>query len=108
MPAPPRQRVVPPGKHLLHPLHDPGQRKPVLGPDIKANPAGLNTEAPDLEGETEHGFPEDLVKKGGGFWPAEEGFPVVDIGARFIPDVPGKFTCLSHTLLWERNPVLLY
>jgi hypothetical protein len=49
MPAPPRQRIIPPGENFLHPLHDPRQRQPVFGFDKKADPVSLNTEAPDLE-----------------------------------------------------------
>jgi hypothetical protein len=92
VPAPPGQRVVPLGKHLLHPLHNSRQLKPVLGLDVKANPVSLNTEAPDLEGEAEHGFPEHPVEKGGAFWLAKEGLPVVDAGAHFIPNTLGKLT----------------
>jgi hypothetical protein len=92
MPAPPGQRIVPLGKHLFHPLHNGRKRKPVLGLDVKANPVGLDTEASDLEGETEHGFPKDPYEKGGGPGPAEDGLPVIDAGVNLIPNALGKLT----------------
>jgi hypothetical protein len=92
MSAPSRQRVVPLGEDLLHPLHNSGKLKPVLGLDVETNPVGLNAEAPDLEGETQHGFPEHPVKQGDGPGLAEERLPVIDAGAHFIPDPLGKLT----------------
>jgi hypothetical protein len=92
MPASPGQSVVPLGKHLLHLLHNSRKRKPVFGLDVKANPVSLNAEAPDLEGETQHGFPEHPVEKGGGPRRSEDGLPVINAGAHFIPDTLGKLT----------------
>jgi hypothetical protein len=77
---------------LLHLLHNSRKRKPILGLDVKANPVSLNAEASDLEGETEHGFPEHPVEKGDGPGLAEEGLPVVDVGANLIPNALGKLT----------------
>ena len=94
MTAPPRQLVVPPGEDLLHPLHYPWQRQSVIWLDVKTNSVGFNAEAPDLEGEADHSLIEDLEEKNDSPRLTEEGFPVVDAGAHFIPDAPGKFTCL--------------
>jgi hypothetical protein len=99
MPASSGQFVVPPGEHLFHPLHNSRKLKPVIGLDVKAHPVSLKAEAPDLEGETEHGFPEYPEEEGDGPRAAEERFPVVDAGTNLIPDALGKFACLSHASL---------
>jgi hypothetical protein len=97
VPYPPGQRVVPLGEGLLHPLHDFRQRHPVLRLDVERQPDILDAEAPNLEGEAERGFPEDLAEEGGGFGEAKEGLPVVDSGAYFIPNALSEFSFLPHT-----------
>jgi hypothetical protein len=92
VPAPPGQRVVPLGKDLLHLLHNSRKLQSVLGLNVKTNPVSLKLEAPDLEGETEHGFPEHPVEKGDGPGLTEDGLPVVNAGSHFIPDTLGKLT----------------
>jgi hypothetical protein len=94
-------------EHLLHPLHNSRKLQPVFGLDVKADPVGLNAEAPDLEGEAEHGFPEHPIKQGDGPGLAEEGLPVVDAGSHFIPNALGKFACLSHNALLRGQDLVL-
>jgi hypothetical protein len=81
---------------LFHPLHDSREPHPVLRPDIEREQVILNAEAPDLEGEAEGGFDEYFVEEGKGCGATEEGLPVVNPGTYFIPNVLGKFSCLSH------------
>jgi hypothetical protein len=96
MPGPPCQRVVTLSEGLFQPLHNSRKLQPVFGLDEKANPVSLNAETPNLKGEADHGFLENPEKESGGPGLVEKGLPVVDAGARFIPDILGKFTCLSH------------
>jgi hypothetical protein len=92
MPAPPGQSIVPLGEYLLHLLHNSRKLKPIFRLDVEAHPVALNAEAPDLERETQHSFPKNPYEKGGGPGLAENGLPVIDAGAHFIPDSLGKLT----------------
>jgi hypothetical protein len=92
MPHPPRRRVVPLGKYLLHPLHNPRQFKPIRRPDIKPQPVILNSQPANLEGKPQHGLPENPGEHPQHFGAAEKGFAVVNTGADFVPHPLSKNT----------------
>jgi hypothetical protein len=82
---PPRQPVVPLGKGLLQPLHDPGELQPVRRLNVKPQPVILQAQPQNLEIEPALDFKEDPGKKHQGPIQAEERFPVVDAGTDLVP-----------------------
>jgi hypothetical protein len=89
MPRPPRLPVVPFRKRLLQPLHDSGKFQPVLRPDIKPQLILFKTQAANLKDKPKFGLVKHPVENRPDLTFLEQGFPVVDLGADFIP----------HTLL---------
>jgi hypothetical protein len=86
MPRPPGLPVVPLGKRLLYPLHYLRKLQPVLRPDVKRKPVTFKTQAADLEYKPKFRlmeYPEENVP---GFRDEEQRFPVVDLGADFVPN----------------------
>jgi hypothetical protein len=77
---------------LLQPLHYFGKLQPVLRPDIKREQIALKTPPPNLEGKPKFRLMEHLFKNLPGRILAEQGFPVVDLGADFVP-----YTLLEYT-----------
>jgi hypothetical protein len=71
---------------LLQPLHDSGKFQPVLGPDVKRKPVILKTQMANLEDKPKFRLMEHPVEKRPDFRPPEQRFPVVDLGADFVPD----------------------
>jgi hypothetical protein len=86
MPGPPGLPVVPLGEGLLQPLHYFGKLQPILRLDIKRKPIILKTQSPNLEDKPKFRLMEHLVEKRPDFRPPEQWFPVVDLGADFVPD----------------------
>jgi hypothetical protein len=86
MPGPPRRTVVPLREGLLHPLHYIRKFQPVFRPDIKRKQITLKTQALNLEGKPAFRLKEHLFKNLPGRILAEQGFPVVDLGADFVPN----------------------
>jgi hypothetical protein len=89
MPGPSCRSVVPLRKGLLHPLHYIRQFQPIRRPDIKPEQITLKTQALNIEGKPKFRLMEHLLKNLPGRILAEQGFPVVDLGADLVP----------HTLL---------
>jgi hypothetical protein len=92
MPDPPFRRIVPLRKYLLHPLHDVRQFQPVLRLDVKRKPVILKMQMANPEDEPKHGLAEDLFEDPQRPVAAEEGFPVIDAGADFVPHSLSKYT----------------
>jgi hypothetical protein len=86
MPDPPRLPVVPLGECLFQPLHDGGKFKPILRLDIKRKPIILKAQMANLKDKPMFRFVEHPGEKRPDFGPAEQRFPVVNLGADFIPD----------------------
>jgi hypothetical protein len=89
MPRPPHRPVVPLREGLLHPLHYFGKLQPVFRLDIKREQIALKAPPLNLEDKPKSRLTEYLLKNLPGRILAEQGFPVVDLGADFVP----------HTLL---------
>jgi hypothetical protein len=89
VPDPPGPSVIPLGEGLLHPLHYFRELQPVFRLDIKRKQIALKTPSPNLEDKPQLRFPKHLVKNLPGLLLLEQRFPVVDLGADFVP----------HTLL---------
>jgi hypothetical protein len=92
MPGSPGFTVVPLGKRLLHPLHDSGEFKPVLRFDVKRKPIILKTRGANLEDKPLFRLMEHPGENCPDFRPAEQWFPVVDLGANFVPDTLLEFS----------------
>jgi hypothetical protein len=86
MSDPPGLPVVPLGKRLLQPLHDTGKLKPILGLDVKNKPVIFKAQIADLEDKPMFRLMEHPVENHPDFRPPEQRFPVVDLGADFVPD----------------------
>jgi hypothetical protein len=86
VPGPPGFPVVPLRKRLLQPLHDSGKLKRIPGLDVKREPVILKTQRTNLEDKPKFRLMEHPVEKRPDFGPAEQWFPVVDLGADFAPD----------------------
>jgi hypothetical protein len=90
MPNPPGLPVVPLREGLFQPLHDSGKFQSILRPDIKREPVTLKTQGANLEDKPMFRLIKHLVEKRPDFGPAEQRFPVVDLGADFVPDTLSK------------------
>jgi hypothetical protein len=86
MPNPPGLPVVPLGKRLLQPLHDSGKLQPILRLDEKRQPIILKTQAANIEDEPKFRLMKHPVENLPDFRLPEQRFPVVDLGADFVPD----------------------
>jgi hypothetical protein len=86
MPDPPGLPVVPLRESLLQPLHDSGKLQPILRLDIKREPIVLKTQAANLEDKPKFRLMELPGENRPGFGHEEQRFPVVDLGADFVPD----------------------
>jgi hypothetical protein len=92
MPNPSGLPVVPLREGLLQPLHDSGKFKPVPRLDVKRKPVTLKTQGTNLEDEPMFRFMEHPVENRPDFRPAKQRFPVVDLGADFVPDTLLEFS----------------
>jgi hypothetical protein len=92
MPDPPRLPVVPFRKCLLQPLHDSGEFKPVPGLDVKRKPVILKTQMADLEDKPMFRLMKYPVENRPDFRPLEQWFPIVNLGADFVPDTLLEFS----------------
>jgi hypothetical protein len=77
---------------LLHPLHYIRKLQPVCRLDIKREQIALKTPPANLEDKPELRFPKHLVKNLPGRILAKQGFPVVDLGADFVPYTLFEYT----------------
>jgi hypothetical protein len=68
------------------------QFKPLNRLDVKPRPVILKPQAADREPKPEPRLPEHPGKNGQGRTATEEGFPVVDPGADFVPDILSQYT----------------
>jgi hypothetical protein len=91
VPRPPRLPVVPLREGLLQPLQYVGKFQPILRPDIKRKPIILKTQAANLEDEPKFRLTKHPVEKLPNLTFLEQGFPVVDLGADFVPDTLFKY-----------------
>jgi hypothetical protein len=96
MSRPPHCPVVPLREGLLHPLHYFRKLQPVCRPDIKREQIALKTQSLNLEGKPEFRLMEHLLKNFPGLIHAEQEFPVVDLGADFVPNTLLEYSQLSH------------
>jgi hypothetical protein len=96
VPRPPHRTVVPLREGLLHPLHYVGKLEPIFRLDIKREQIALKTQALNLEGKPKFRLVEHLLKNLPGRILAKQGFPVVDLGADFVPHTLLEFSQLSH------------
>jgi hypothetical protein len=92
MPDPSRLPVVPLRECLLQPLHDSGKFKPIFRLDIKRKPVILKARGADLEDKPMFRLMEHPVENHPDFRDAEQWFPVVDLGADFVPDTLSEFS----------------
>jgi hypothetical protein len=96
MPDPPGLPVVPLREGLLQPLHYFGEFQPVPGLDVKRKPIILKAQRANLEDKPMFRLTEHPGEKRPDFGPAEQRFPVVDLGADFVPDTLLKYSWFSH------------
>jgi hypothetical protein len=89
---PPLGLVYPLGEHLFQPLHDLRQFQPLDGLDVKPQPVILKAQAANREPKPEPRLVKHPGKDGQGRTAAEKGFPVVDPGADFVPDMLSQYT----------------
>jgi hypothetical protein len=92
MPYPPIYPVVPLSKYLLQPLHDRRQRQPIRRLNVERQPIVYNMQPANLKGKPKRGLLEHPGKQGHGLTPAEQGFPVVDLGTDFVPHPLFQYT----------------
>jgi hypothetical protein len=92
MPGPPRPPVVPLREGLLHPLHYLRKLEPVFRLDVKRKPVTLKTQAAGLKYKPKSRLMEHPEENLPGLILAEQGFPVVDLGADLIPDTLFEFS----------------
>jgi hypothetical protein len=86
MPDPPRLPVVPLRKRLLQPFHYFGKLQPVFRLDIKRKQIVFKTQSANLEDKPKLRFPKHPFKNRQSPVLPEQRFPVVDLGADFVPD----------------------
>jgi hypothetical protein len=92
MPDPPGLPVVPLGKRLFQPLHDSGKFQPILRLDVKRKPIILKAQGAYLEDKPMFRLMEHPGENRPDFRPPEQRFPVVDLGADFVPDTLSEFS----------------
>jgi hypothetical protein len=92
VPGPSHRPVVPLREGLLHPLHYIRKLQPVFRLDIKREQIALKSQSLNLEGKSLLRFPKHLVKNLPGRIFAKQGFPVVDLGADFVPHTLFEYT----------------
>jgi hypothetical protein len=86
MPNPPGLPVVPLGKRLLQPLHDSGKFQPVLRLDVNPQLIILKTQAANLKDKPKFRLTEHPVENIPNLLFPEQRFPIVDLGADFVPN----------------------
>jgi hypothetical protein len=92
VPGPPHRTVVPLREGLLHPLHYIRELQPILRPDIKLQQITFKTQSLNLEGKPKFRLVEHLLKNLPGLFFLEQEFPVVNLGADFVPHTLLEYT----------------